>query len=195
MERQCPLIWFWGIASDIYLPIYPIYLIEEEPHLRQFVVGIDQQSSKFRALLLTQDPILLREYAAQVTKERFHDPIFREKVLFAYSFICAVCDAQSAYPLEVAQIVPNSEEGQMDITNSIAMCKVHHAAYDMDILGIDTENRIAYRNDVRSETWDSLLKRSLGFSEGRQIKLPTSRSARPSPEFLELRWGKFVGVS
>ena len=37
-----PLIWFRGVASAAYLPLYPVYLVAEEPHYHQFVVALNR---------------------------------------------------------------------------------------------------------------------------------------------------------
>jgi len=36
MERDVPLIWFYGIAVGVYAAIYPVYLRAEELEQQQF---------------------------------------------------------------------------------------------------------------------------------------------------------------
>ena len=40
-QRRLPLIWFQGVAPGLYLPIYPVWLADEEPLAQQFVVALD----------------------------------------------------------------------------------------------------------------------------------------------------------
>src|SRR6202035_3183843 len=40
-RNKRPLIWFQGIASGLYLPVYPVWLVDEEPEAQQFVVAVD----------------------------------------------------------------------------------------------------------------------------------------------------------
>ena len=48
MVAQLPLIWFQGVASGTYLPIYPVWLADEEPQAQQFVVAMDKESMRLR---------------------------------------------------------------------------------------------------------------------------------------------------
>ena len=41
MEQRVPLIWFVGVADGLYEPIYPVWVIAEEPEDRQFVLALD----------------------------------------------------------------------------------------------------------------------------------------------------------
>ena len=38
MEGRLPLIWFFGVGPGVYEPIYPAYLLWEEPDQHQFVI-------------------------------------------------------------------------------------------------------------------------------------------------------------
>ena len=40
-ERHLPLVWFHGVAPGVYLPVYPVELVAEEPELYRFVVALD----------------------------------------------------------------------------------------------------------------------------------------------------------
>ena len=40
-EERCPLIWFVATAPGNYLPIYPIWIVADEPNQSQFVVAFD----------------------------------------------------------------------------------------------------------------------------------------------------------
>ena len=39
MEGRLPLVWFQGIARGLYLPVFPVWLVDEEPDQHQFVVA------------------------------------------------------------------------------------------------------------------------------------------------------------
>src|SRR5207237_1152064 len=40
-QRRLPLIWFYGIASGLYLPRYPVWLVADEEDRLQFAVALD----------------------------------------------------------------------------------------------------------------------------------------------------------
>jgi len=61
---------------------------------------------------------------------------FRQAVIEAYDFRCAVCGLKISSPdcfsweVEAAHIVPHHSLGRDDILNGIAMCHLHHWAFD-----------------------------------------------------------------
>lgn len=135
MVAGLPLIWFHGIASGIYLPVFPVFLAAEEPLAQQFVVSLDEESLRARKDLAVEDPELLRSYAERVVMTRLHQPMFRQRVLVAYENQCALCRLRHTRLLDAAHVLPDSQGGEPIVTNGIAMCKIHHAAYDADIFG------------------------------------------------------------
>jgi len=195
MNSGLPLIWFQGIASGIYLPVCPVYLAAEEPHLQQFVVSLDEESLRARRDLAVEDPEFLRSYADRVVNVRLHQPMFRQRVLVAYENQCSLCHLRHTRLLDAAHVVPDSQGGEPVVTNGIAMCKIHHAAYDADIFGITPEYHISVRPDVMEEIDGPTLRYTLQAIDGSKMTLPNRRAARPNPELLELRWQQFQAAS
>ena len=81
MTLALPLIWFQGVASGVYYPIYPVWLADEESYAQQFVVSLSEEALRVRHDLLDEDPELVRSYAERVVKARLHQPLFRQRVL------------------------------------------------------------------------------------------------------------------
>jgi putative restriction endonuclease len=75
------------------------------------------------------------------------------------------------------------------------MCKIHHAAYDVDIFGIDPTYKVGVREDVMKELDGPTLRYTLQEINGSKIDLPPRRAARPNPELLEVRWQRFQEAS
>ena len=70
MEQTLPMIWFQGIGPGLYLPVYPVFLADEEPEAQQFVVALDNQSLQLRRDLRAPGPLLgskLRRESGQGT--------------------------------------------------------------------------------------------------------------------------------
>jgi putative restriction endonuclease len=195
MVEELPLIWFQGVASALYLPIYPVQLAEEEPELHQFVVSLDGESLRLRKDLALSDPGLVRTYALRLTKVRLHQPLFRQRVLHAYNNQCAICGLRHLRLLDAAHVLSDAEGGEPVITNGIAMCKIHHAAYDADDVGIDPRYRVGVRRDVMEELDGPTLRYTLQAINGARIELPGQRAARPDPDRLEVRWNRFLRAS
>lgn len=190
MRFGLPLIWFQGVDRGLYLPIYPVYLADEEPARQQFVVAVDEGSLELRRDLAS-DPKLVRSYAMRTVKERLHQPLFRQRVLVAYDNRCSLCHLGHVELLDAAHVLADSEGGEPVVTNGIAMCKIHHAAYDADIFGIAPNYRVGVRRDVMDEVDGPTLRYALQGIHGQEIRLPRRRASRPDPDLLEQRWARF----
>ena len=75
------------------------------------------------------------------------------------------------------------------------MCKIHHAAYDADIFGINPKYEVGVRPDVMKELDGPTLRYTLQEIDGQKIQLPTHSAAHPNPELLEVRWQRFQEAS
>lgn len=195
MQLGLPLIWFQGVATATYFPVYPVQLIAEEPLQRQFVVSLDEESARLRRELSMEDPELVRAYAERVVKVRLHQPLFRQRVLVAYANQCSICRLRHTPLLDAAHVLADAEGGEPVVTNGIAMCKIHHAAYDVDIFGISPDYKVGVRPDVLEEIDGPTLRYTLQAIDGSPIQLPAKHSARPDRELLAARWRRFQEAS
>lgn len=193
VERS-PLIMFYGVDKAIYQPIFPVYVVGEEPELQQFIVALDDVSIGHWDHRDVIDPGTARRYSRRMTMTRVHQPVFRSAVLEAYERRCALCSLRHVELLDAAHIRPDSEGGEPVVTNGIAMCKLHHASYDRGIMGIRPDHEIRIRPDVLEEEDGPTLRYSLQGLHGEQMRLPRRRAARPAGEFLEERWDKFLAT-
>lgn len=74
----------------------------------------------------------------KITREiRLRGRAFRQAIKEAYNFSCAVCGMKICSPdyfqweVEAAHIVPHYANGKDDIWNGIALCRLHHWAFDV----------------------------------------------------------------
>jgi putative restriction endonuclease len=96
--------------------------------------------------------------------------------------------------LDAAHITPdNDETSSTSVTNGLSLCKIHHTAYDIDIVGIDADYTVHIRQDILNETDGPMLEH--GIKEMDKIKLwvPHAQGEKPDPARLEERFLKFVG--
>ena len=87
------------------------------------------------------------EKAPQAARFRPRRSGFAEEVLRAYAYQCAMCGFDGAlghYPvgIEAAHVRWHSQRGPDEITNALALCALHHALFDLGVLGITEERRI-----------------------------------------------------
>lgn len=93
--------------------------------------------------------------------------------------------------LDAAHIREEKDDGEPVVSNGIAMCKIHHAAYDRDIMGISPDYRIELRRDVLEESDGPTLRYTLQGLHGEAIWTPRSRRHKPDPDLLAERFDRF----
>jgi hypothetical protein len=84
------------------------------------------------------NPIDKKKEVVKVTrKSTIRTRGFRQAVIEAYSFKCAICGMKINSPdslsweVEAAHIVPHGSHGRDDIWNGLALCHLHHWAFDV----------------------------------------------------------------
>ncbi|OMH23356.1 HNH endonuclease [Tersicoccus phoenicis] len=192
MRQQKPLIWFHGVGDGYYQAIYPVFLVAEEPELQQFVVATDgTQDIPVAPASVAEEA--LRRYVERTTLARVHQPVFRSMVMRAYETRCAVCELKHGQLLDAAHITPDSHaEGIAAVTNGLALCKIHHSAFDARILGIDPNYTVHIRPDLLDEIDGPMLRYGLQERHGQQLMaLPKLRSERPDRQRLEHSFERF----
>ena len=71
------------------------------------------------------------------------------------------------------------------------MCRIHHGAFDQNILGIDPDGRTAVRRDILEEVDGPMLKHGIQAMDGVRIQMPRNDRARPDRDALALRFERF----
>ena len=117
-------------------------------------------------------------------------------VMRAYETQCAVCSLRHSQLLDAAHIVPDTEEGGIAaVRNGLALCKIHHAAYDAGILGISPDYRVAIREDVLVEVDGPLFEHGIKGLHGLSLMVtPRRRVDRPDPALLDQRFARFLSA-
>jgi len=81
------------------------------------------------------------------------DPAFRVEVLRAYERRCAVCGydgrlGDDPFGLDAAHIQWHAYGGPDQVTNGLALCSLHHIAFDRGAIGLDEQRRVLVSQDV-----------------------------------------------
>ena len=64
--------------------------------------------------------------------------------------------------LDAAHIVPDTEPAGIPTTpNGLALCKIHHAAYDQNMLGVSPDYKVSINREVLAEVDGPMLKHGL----------------------------------
>jgi len=192
-ETGKPLIWFIGVAPGSYEPIYPVWVVGDEPHDLQFALAVDEGQRFITPGVGDPDT---RRWVERVTKQRLHQRVFRAQVLLAYDGRCAICKIRHAELLDAAHIIADGRpRGEPVVPNGLSMCKIHHAAFDHRILGIRPDLSLHVRQDVLDEVDGWMLKGGIqGVHNTSLAVVPAVRAARPSRERLEERYEEFLAA-
>lgn len=200
-ELKRPLVYFHGIEPGKYLATWPVYIIGDDSCNLMFKVAVDDVIPAFEPSAasisgqIAEISDARRAYLTATVKVRLHQRSFREKVLAAYRSQCAFCRLKHQELLDAAHIIPdNLPESKPTVDNGIALCKLHHAAYDSLILGVTPDYVIQVRKDILSEEDGPILQYGLKGLHKTKLILPTSRNQWPNREALEWRYSRFAQV-
>ncbi len=75
--------------------------------------------------------------------------------------------------------------------NGLALCAIHHLAYDRHVLGIDPGGVVHIAARLLEEHDGPMLREGLQGFHRQQIAMPARLDDRPDPERLELRFERF----
>jgi putative restriction endonuclease len=157
-----------------------------------------------------EDPLLVAEAALTVLQNHFPESLhaeilaadglshillpqpqqeqilFREAVLDAYGHACALCGydvrlGRAALGLGAAHIRWRPAGGPDAITNGLALCAIHHRAFDRGAVSLDLDYRILVSNRLAGRVGLDEWFQSLA---GREARLPQETAHAPSREFL-----------
>ncbi len=192
-ESQVPVIYFLGIAPGRYQAVFPA-----------FVSGWDASALKARVAFGVPDQeslappanALERRYALRAVKQRLHQASFREAVITAYGGRCALSGLPESLLLDAAHIVADKDQrfGQPIVPNGIPLSKIHHAAFDAHLIGIDPDYRLHVSERLLFQH-DGPMLEALKRLNGGTIHLPSRLEDRPDRDRLALRYERFKAAA
>jgi putative restriction endonuclease len=191
LRQRLPLIWFYGIEPSLFQAIFPVYLVAEEPDRDQFVLALTDDQRTVTPGSVVEDT--LRRYLVGQTRRRLHQPVFASQVMVAYDTHCAVCNLAHRRLLDAAHIIPDNQPGgEPIVTNGLALCKIHHAAYDANVLGIRPDYVVQIHHRLLDEIDGPMLRHGLQGHHGQTLmRLPARRADRPDVDRLTHRYDQF----
>lgn len=190
MELKLPLIWFVGLAPGVYEPIYPVWVVGDNPTALEFALAVDPAQRFMTPGMADEDA---RRYAERLTKARLHQRVFRTQVLMAYDTKCAVCRLKHPELLDAAHIIDDGKpNGQPVVPNGLCLCKIHHAAFDRSILGVRPDLTLHVRQDVLDEVDGWMLKGGIQGVHNKSLEVLPNKAARPDRARLEERYASFL---
>ncbi|HAD6299084.1 TPA_asm: HNH endonuclease [Salmonella enterica subsp. enterica serovar Typhi str. CT18] len=121
------------------------------------------------------------------TSFRQRDPKFRQAVLRAYNYQCAVCGFNMRHDnapiaLEAAHIRWKQHHGPCEVPNGLALCAIHHKAFDRGSIGLDENMRVVVSDAVNG---GGVVQRLFWDFAGKEIALPPVKENYPGERFVE----------
>ncbi len=197
-RNQIPLIYFAGTRQKgFYQVFFPVYIEEDMPEILTAKISKGALSSLVEPSMVNEPEMeykkLLRSYLTQEVKVRIHQREFRDQVIHVYREQCAFCRLKHTELLDAAHIISdNQPKGDAVIPNGISLCKIHHAAFDVNILGINPDLFIEVREDVLEEHDGPMLQYGLQAFHNQKLILPTRKEYYPDRERIEIRYNEFT---
>ena len=193
-KHQIPIVYFLGIAPGRYKAILPTFVSgwDVKTLKARLVFGMPDQRATGEKAFALPESALERRYALRLVKQRLHQASFREAVIAAYHGRCALSGMPEPLLLDAAHIIADSDEtlGQPRIPNGIPLSKIHHAAFDAHLIGIDADYRL-HVSDRLLDQRDGPMLEALKLLDGGTIHFPDRRQDYPDPERLALRFEQF----
>jgi putative restriction endonuclease len=193
MENQVPVIYFLGIAPGRYQAMLPTFIVGWDSNAlkARIAFGIPDQ-----AAVMLPETAAERRYALRAVKQRLHQACFREAVITAYDGRCALSGLPEPLLLDAAHIVADTDErlGQPVVPNGIPLSKIHHAAFDAHLIGIDADYRIHVSDRLLNRNDGPMLEALKGLHCG-MLHLPGRQKDRPDRERLAIRFNRFRAIA
>jgi putative restriction endonuclease len=120
------------------------------------------------------------------TRKKSRDPAFREKILRAYEYSCAVCGFQvrlgrTLVGIEAAHIKWHQVGGPDLEENGIALCSLHHKLFDRGVFTVSQEKQMLVSEEAHGTNgFDEWLMRY----HGKTLRKPIRPDYAPRDSFL-----------
>lgn len=189
MEAQVPVIYFLGIAPGRYTAIYPTFVVDCSASKLAAKIGFGAPLiSTAGAPAIPSEPE--RRYSLRLVRQRLHQATFREAVLAAYGGRCAISRLPEQRLLDAAHIIADGDEllGQPLVANGLPLSKVHHAAFDANLIGIDADYQIHISDELFAMNDGPMLEQGIKAMRGKTLLMPARQLDRPDRDRLAARF-------
>jgi putative restriction endonuclease len=160
--------------------------------------------------LLKKDPVLLRKIVHLVLEANFpstlheeivnalslpfpdavclrRDSAFRFLVIRAYEHRCAICGydikiGASDLALEAAHIKWHQAGGPDEVFNGLALCTLHHKAFDRGAISISQKMTIIISSELHGQSW---VREWFELFRGKKLYIPTRVEWMPAAKCIE----------
>lgn len=191
-DAHTTVIYFVGVAPSKYM-FFPTVVRDWDEGALKARISFLPNATEVAA---TADPRSERRYAMRMVQQRLHQATFREAVIGAYGGRCALSGLPESMLLDAAHIVSDKNEklGQPVIPNGIPLSKLHHAAFDANLIGIDADYQLHVAGRLLDQR-DGPMLEALKQLHGKHLYLPKRKKDYPDRDRLSFRFSEFVAAS
>jgi len=119
-----------------------------------------------------------RKRALRAIVQRQGQPQFRDTVLKAYGYRCAITGCDAVQALEAAHIVGYNGPDTNHVSNGLLLRADIHTLFDLRLLAVDTQS-------MSLVVAPGMVRTVYGQLAGRPLRLPQNVASRPSVEALD----------
>lgn len=196
LEDKSPFIYFHAVAEGRYKAMWPCFISAIRPDERycEVVVGMSSAKKSMNVgkveYTLPDSPEL--KYAVRESRVRLYQATFRENVLKAYDNRCAISGLPVPELLEAAHITPDTDmDCTTDICNGIALSRIHHRAFDGELIGISPDYDVVVSERLLSVS-DGVILSAMQSCHNAKLLVPKHRNAKPDRDRLAARFEVFL---
>lgn len=194
MDRRVPILYFLGVSPGRYQAFVSAFIESWHPNEAKVKVSFSDLYSS--GIPKVSEDSMARRYALRQVKQRLHQSSFRDAVISAYGNRCALSGMPEPMLLDAAHIISdgNEELGHAIVPNGIPLTKIHHAAFDAHLIGIDPDFRIHVSDRLLVQK-DGPMLEAMQSLNGQLIKLPIRQKDVPDRDRLAHRFAMFRAVA
>ncbi len=189
-DAQVPILYFLGIAPQRYTAIWPTYVADWSAADLKARLAFGPQAT---AAAWSLPPAPERRYGLRLVQQRLHQARFREAVLTAYGNRCAISGLPEPRLLDAAHIIDDrhAERGQPVVPNGLPLSKIHHAAFDANLIGIDPDYRVHVSEALLAIQDGPLFEQAIKAAAGATLRFPLRPVDYPDRDRLAERFARF----
>jgi putative restriction endonuclease len=188
---QVPIIYFLGVAPGRYTAIWPTYIAEWSAAQLKAQLAFGAPDAAGKTWVIPE--MVERRYGLRLVRQRLHQATFREAVLTAYGYRCAISGLPEPRLLDAAHIIADRDEerGQPVVRNGLPLSKLHHAAFDLNLIGIDPDCKIHISEALLAMRDGPLFEQGIKAMAGRSLLMPRRPADYPDRDRLSERFEQF----
>jgi len=190
-----PFIYFHAVAPAVYKALWPCFIKDIFPEQGYSVVSVGKANQSKRSdgeFEYTIAGDIESRYLVRESNVRLHQASFRHNVLQAYQNKCAITSLPIPKLIEAAHIIPDKEIGpKQTVSNGIALNRLHHRAYDSQLLGIDPDYKIHLGREFELIEGSDVISNYFSMYEGAKIYVPKNNQLKPDKDYLARRFESF----